>query len=71
MVGMKPQAQKRAFIYGFVLANVIIFGYRFSSPEHRFGDFFSSWQNFLLFATIVLGVGFAGRMIAAWQFRSQ
>jgi hypothetical protein len=51
-------------IYGMLLANAITLIYLLSNREHRIGDFFASWQNFLLFAVIVAVAAVSARAIA-------
>jgi hypothetical protein len=65
---MNEQTHRWTIIYGMVLINIFIFGYKLLSPEHRFYRAWDSWQHFLVFASVCGVLAFIARAIAIWQF---
>jgi hypothetical protein len=65
---LNPRAQRWTMIYGMLLINALILIDLLSNPEHRVRNFFSSWQNFLLFVAVGAVAVFTARAIAIRQF---
>jgi hypothetical protein len=56
------------FIYGMILVNAFVFGYKLIGPEHHIYQPLASWPSFLIFAVVIAISGFVARAIAHRRF---
>ena len=66
---MNETIRYRSAVYGFVLMNVFIFGYRFLSPEHHFYPILDSMQHFIGGIAVLVIAAIIARAFATWQWR--
>jgi hypothetical protein len=66
---MNQFIQHKTSVYGFVLINVCIFGYKFLSPERSFYPILASWHHFAIGVAVFVVAVVAARAFATWQWR--